>query len=118
MPILRQLIQRIEQSAPQAGVLLFPEPHLLRDGIRSLEADSPDIVRKAVWILLHDFDAVVTVRLVDLRRVAGADIMALQKDHDVLDLHLLQPALLDTLHTGPSDAWNLQQPVRLILDNV
>ena len=92
--------------------------HLFRDDIRRPETDAPDIIRKTVGILLYDPDAVISVGLVDPGGMAGRDVVALQEEHDVLDLLLLQPALFDPLHTHLADAGHLQQQIRILLDHV
>ena len=47
----------------------------------------------------------------------GADIMALQKDHDVFDLFLLLPAFFDPVHAEPADPVYLQQLLRILFDH-
>ena len=118
MAIVRELIQGIEDPAAQAHIFLMVESHLFRNGIRRFEPDTPDIICQAIRIFLHYLDAVIPIGLVDLGRMAGRDIVTLQKEHDVLDLLLLLPALLDPLHADLPDAGHLQQAVRILLDHV
>ena len=44
--------------------------------------------------------------------------MALQKDHDVLDLPLFLPALFDPLHPNPSDSLYPDQRIRVLVDHI
>ena len=43
--------------------------------------------------------------------------MALEKQHDILDLLLLGPALLDPLHPEFPDTRHIKQKIRLMLDH-
>ena len=116
--ILGKFIQCIENTAPQTDKAVLLNAHLLRYGIRRLETDAPDIVGQPVRILLHDADTVAAIGLKDLRGMAGADFMPLQKKHDILDLLLLFPALPDPLHPHSADAFHLDQRIRIFLDHI
>ena len=118
MSVLREPVQGIKNAAPQADIFFLLKAHLLSDGIRGFKADSPDVIRKAVGVFLHDLYALVPIGLVDLGRVARADIMALEKEHDVLYLFLLLPAAFDPLHPQLPDAGDLDQPVGIFFDHV
>ena len=50
--------------------------------------------------------------------MARGYVMALQEEHDVLDLLLLLPALFDPVHANTSDAGHIKQAVRIIFDDV
>ena len=116
--LLRELVQSIEDAAPKTNIFLMVKAHPLGNGIRRLKANAPDIIRQTIGIFLYDLDAVVTVSLIDLRGMGGGDIVALQEEHDVLDLFLLLPAPFDPFHADPSDAAHLQQPIGGLFDDV
>ena len=118
VPFVGKPVQGIEDAASQAGIFFMAEPHLLRDGIRRPETDAPDVICQTVGIFLHDFDALASVGLEDLRRMAGGNVVALQEKHDILDLFLLLPALFDAFHTDPADAGHLQETVRCFFDHI
>ena len=50
--------------------------------------------------------------------MGGADLVALEKEHDIFDFLLLLPALLDTLHPDFPDSLHLQQRIRMLLYHV
>ena len=114
----RKLVQRVQDSASQPHKFLFADSQLFRDLVGCLEADAPDIIRQPVGIFLDNADTVAAVGLKNLRGVGGADLMALEKKHDILDLLLLLPALFDALHPNLPDALHLQQRIRMLLYHV
>ena len=93
------------------------ESHFFRNDIRRAKADPPDIVCQAIGIFLHHRNAVRPIGLEDLCRVAGTHIVPLQKEHDVFDLLLLDPALFDLLHARFPDARDTVEPVRITFDH-
>ena len=118
MAIFRKLIQGVQNTAAQAHIFLMVKPHLFRDGICRLKSDTPDIVCQAVRVFLHHLDAVIPIGLIDLGCMAGRNIMTLQKEHDILDLLLLLPALLDPLYADFADPGHFQKTIRILLDHV
>ena len=94
-----QLIQCIKNTTAQTDKFAFVNPHLLCNGIRCLKSNSPDVICKPVWVLLYDCNALTSIRLENLCRMRGADLMTLQKKHDILDLFLLLPACFDPVYT-------------------
>ena len=92
--------------------------HLFRDRVRGPEADAPYVIRQTIGILLHDLNAFIAIGLKDFCRVAGADIMPLQEDHDIADLLLLLPALFDPFYTDAANPRYFQQLLRPLFDHV
>ena len=95
----------------------MPEAHFFSDRVRRTKTDPPDIIGESVGILLHDGNALTAIGLENLRRMTGADIVTLQKEHDIFDFLLLCPALFDLVDTRLSDSWHMKEPVRIILDH-
>ena len=118
MPFVRELSQRIEDAAPAAPRILLTVSHLRGDAVGGLEADAPDVVGKAVGILPHLVDALLAVLPVDFGRIGRTHAVALQKEHDVLDVLLLLPALADLRHTFPPDAGDFVESFDVRLDDV
>ena len=115
--VVRQLIQGVQQSAAQPDKPVMLKSQFFRDCIRRFKSDPPDIIRKPVWILLDHLDALIAVCFIDLCRMSRTDIMALQEEHDVLDLFLILPAFPDPFHPDFPDSRNLQQTFRRFLDD-
>ena len=118
MSFVRKLSQRIEDAAPAPSRVLFLIAHLCGDAVGGLEADAPDIVGKAVGILPHLVNTLLAVFPVDFGRIGRAHAVALQKEHDVLDVFLLLPTLADLRYTLTSDVRNFVKPFDLRLDDV
>ena len=116
--LVAQRVQRIHEAAAQPRVAVVTEAHLFGDGVGGAKADAPDVIGEAIGVFLYHPDAVAAVGLIDLGSVGGAHVMPLEKEHDVLDLLLFHPALLDALHPDPSDAGDIQQAVGRFLDDV
>ena len=118
MSFVRKLSQRIEDAAPAPSRVLFLIAHLCGDAVGGLEADAPDIVGKAVGIFFHLVDTLLAVFPVDFRRIGRAYAIALQKEHDVLDVLLLLPALPDLRHTLTPDIGDFVEPFDVGFDDV
>ena len=110
--VVREAVQRIQQTAPQPFVPFVFKAQLRGDCVRRLEAYSPNIVGETVRVFLHYFYAVLAVSFVNLRGVGRADIVALQKKHDVFDFLLFQPAFFNPVYPQLSDSRNFYQLFR------
>ena len=118
MAVLRQFIQCIKNPASQPDKFSLPDPHLIRNRIRGLKSDPPDIICQTVGILLNDLNTLTAIRLENLRGMGSTDLMALEKQHDILDLLLLLPAVLNALHANLSDPFHFNQRIRMFLDYI
>ena len=117
MAFVRQTVEGKEDPAPDPHVFVVAKADFFGDLVRCLEADPPDVIRQPVGILLDDVDALLAVGLEDLGRMRRGDIVALQKEHDILDLPLLLPSLFDPLHAELPDPGDLVEAVRLLLND-
>ena len=118
MPFIGELVQRIKQACPEALIAVVPKAKLGGNGVCGLETNAPDIVRQTVRVLFYNLEAVLPIFLIDSGGVRGADIVGLEKEHDVFDFLLRFPALLDPLHPQLAEPANLQKLVRLLLDDL
>ena len=118
VPLVSQRVEGVHDAAAEPGIAVMAEAHLFGDGVGGAEADPPDVVGEAVGVFLHHLDTFTAVGLIDLGRVGGTHVMPLEKEHDVFDLLLLDPALLDALDPDPADPGNIQQAVGLLLNDV
>ena len=116
--LVAQRIQRIHEAAAQPRVAVVAEAHLFGNGVGRAEADAPYVIGETIGVFPYHPDAVAAVGLIDLGGVGGAHVMPLEEEHDVLDLLLFHPALLNALHPDPADAGDVQQPVGRFLDDV
>ena len=82
-----------------------------------MKPDAPDIIRQTVRVFLDYRNAVFSVRLKDFGSMRSADIMPLQKEHDILDLSLIRPAFFDPLNTQFPDPADFHQFIRLLLND-
>ncbi len=118
MAVVAECAERITQSGLEAFRRVHGEAHLLRDLVRRLEADAVDVLRQPVGIVAHDGECLVRILLVNLHRQPGADAVALQEDHDLLDVLLLLPGARDLRRPLIADARHLAQPVDVRLDHI
>ena len=115
---IRQLVQRIHNSASKPGKSLLAKAHLSGNNIRGAEADSPDVIRQAVGILLYNLDTLIPIGLVDLRGMGSRHVVTLQKEHNVLYFLLLSPALLNPVNTETADSRHLYEGIRVFFNDV
>ena len=115
MPFSRRLRQSIEQAAADPVLRIRLNPYAPGNLIRRRESDSPDILRQAIRIDLHDLIQISPVGLPDPRGMRAPDSVFLQKDHGV-------PKILFVLHLRPdltrhpkADPLDLRQLLRLLL---
>lgn len=118
VPFVRELSQCIEDAAPAPPRVFLLIAHFPGDAVGGLEADAPDIVGKAVGILPYLLDALLAVFPVDFGRIGRTHAVALQKEHDVLDVFLFLPALTDLRHALASDVGDFVEPFYVGLDDV
>src|ERR1051325_8500122 len=91
---------------------------LLRNLIRRFETDSWNVVREFVRISAHLFDGFLSVSLVDPHRSAGADAIRVQENHDITNDFLLRPGVFDPAPAHGTDAFDVFEPARFVLDNL
>ena len=118
MPTFRQFVQCIQNSASQTYELSFLQSHLSSNRICSFKSDPPDIICQPVWILLDNLDTFTSIGLKDSGCMSRTDFMALKKQHDILDLFLFLPAVLDPLHADLPDPFHLDQFVRILFNHI
>ena len=117
MPLVRQRVQRIKDPAAAAERVVLAKAQFFRQTIRRFEADPPNIVRQTVGIFLDCRNAFISVSFINFGRKGRADIIALKKQHDILDFFLLLPAFLNHLDPLFPNSGDLQQPVCSFFDH-
>src|SRR5690606_3055750 len=118
MPLLRPLLQHVADAGLRSYEGIGRNPQTLRQDIRRLEADAVNIQRQAIGILGHLENGFVAVGLVDPDRSRGADAVGLEKHHDVPDHLLFRPGCGDPLPPPGTDAFDLREALRRLLNNV
>jgi hypothetical protein len=93
------------------------QAQLAGDLVGGEKADAVDVAGQAVGVVAHDVDAGIAVGLEDAHGVGGADVVALQEEHDLLDGLLLLPGPLDDGGAVHAHAQDLAQAPRLLLDD-
>jgi hypothetical protein len=92
MSFLHRLGQRIGDTGAHADQCGLLDAELCRDLICGAEADAADVAGQSVRILRNELDRVGAVGFVDAHRTRGADLVAVQEQHDLADDLLLGPA--------------------------
>ena len=118
VPLVRLFAQRIGHPCCHAPRRVGRQPHVARDLVGGLEPDPVDLARQAIGVLLHHLHRLVAERLPNLDRPRSADVVPLEEYHDLTDLFLLGPGLLDPRHAGGTDAQHVQKPPRFVFDHV
>ena len=118
VPVVRETVQHIQQAATQALWPSVVKAQFFRDRVGRVKADTPDIIGQPVGVLLHHTETVGAVGFKDSRRVSGADIMTLQKQHDIPDFLLFLPASCDSIHPQLPDAIHFQELFRILFNDV
>ena len=118
VPLVAQLAERVAQSRLEALRRVVRDAHLPRDLVRRLEAHSPDVLRQPIGGVLDDGDGFIAVLLEDFHREARAHVVALQEEHDFLDLFLLFPGGGDACGAFLADARHFAQAIDVSLDDV
>src|ERR1035441_7664404 len=85
--------------------------------IRGGEADAMDFLSQCVGVLLHRLDCQIAVRLEDADRPPSADPVAMEKEHDLPDLHPLLPGSGDPFTALWADAVYGLQVGRVVADD-
>src|SRR5207237_9872279 len=108
MPVRGRLQQGVVDASLGAVDGVLRNPDLLRDLVSGREANSVNVFRQRVGIAAYLFNRLFPVGLEDAHCPAGANAMAVQKQHDLADLSRLSPCLRDPLAAlGADPAYRL-----------
>ncbi len=118
MTVIGRLRQRVLQTRLHPFGAVVRDPDRLRDRVRGLEADAPDVRRQLVRTVLDHRDRRVTVLLVDPHRDRRGDADPLEEQHHLLDRLLLGPRGGDLRGAFRAEAGDLDQPARRLLDDL
>ena len=114
---LRQLVQRVHQTASETDICVFCETEFCGYGIGCFEAYTPYVISESIRILLYYIYGFRSVLLIYLCRVSRAYIMPLKKEHDVFYFLLSSPRYLDLIYPLFPYAGYLQKPIGIALDH-
>ena len=118
MPIVHGFRQRVGDTSthPDHGGLFDAEFH--GNGVGRPEADTADVAGKPIGVFAHHLHGIGTIGLEDTNCPRCAHAVAVQEDHDFPHDLLLCPGLGDTPGAYRTNAINLMQAVRGVLDDV
>jgi hypothetical protein len=91
----------------------FLDPELGGDRVGGLETDAADIACEAIGIVSHDLDGIGAIGLIDPNGARRADLVAMQRDHDLAHDLLLRPGQCDAARANRPNAINLAQTIWL-----
>ena len=91
MTVLREFIESIENTASTTAQIVFLITQLLRYTVCCLETDPPNIISKAVRIVLYLLNTLFTIFLVYLGCIGRTDTMPLKEYHNILYVLLFLP---------------------------
>ena len=117
MSLSRSLLQTIEQTAPDTKIRIRADAYLRRDLIRDTEADTINIVRQPVRILLQNTVQFFPVCIVDLDCQRQIDAILLQKEHRRAQCPFFLDLNADLLRFPLTDTFDLGKPFRFFLDD-
>jgi hypothetical protein len=116
------VVARLRQCVGQAGGdpfrAVLGDADAGGDRVGGLEPDAPHVRGQLIRVLRDGLDRLIAVLLVDLHRQRRGHADALQEDHDLLDRLLLGPGVLDPRAPLGAEAVDLDEPVRLVVDDV
>ena len=118
MPLAGQFLQRVTDRGAGAMRTLPVDSHAEGQLIGRLEADPANVIGQLIGIGLDGGDGVLAVGPVDPHGASRGHVVLGQEQHDLADLALLLPALLDALQPSGTDALDLQQEVGGLVEDV
>ncbi len=98
--------------------MVFGQTQCLSDAVGGLEPNPVDISRQPIRVTFHHFQRLIAVLFINLDCQVGAYTMAVQEEHNFLDLLLLFPSLGDQARAFWSDVRHFSQSFRLMLDHL
>ena len=91
MSVVRKLRQRIHQTAAKPHIGFFFKSEFPGNLVGGLKSDSPDFICKLIRIFLHHGYTAIAILLIYFCGKGRADLMLLEKKHNVLDFFLPLP---------------------------
>jgi len=116
--LLGCLLQHVEHPRTVAEVRIGGNADVARDGVGGHEANAKNIGGQLIGVLRDHAYGLIAVLLIDLYSVRGRDIVAAQKQHDLLDCLLRGPCLFDHGHAFFANAGDLDKAGARLLDDV
>jgi len=118
MALARRLGQHVRNSRPHAQHGIAGQPEAFRNGVGGFESDAVNVLRQAIRIAPDRADRVLAVAPKDPHRLARADAVRVEEDHDLANDALFLPCVLDAAPPLGADPRHLLEAGGLVLDNV
>ncbi len=112
------LAQKIFDSSYKPRLAITSYPNLACDPVCSAEAHTPDLICKPVRVIPHYLHCIVAVSFVDLNGKGGSKTPPLQCYHYFFNVPMGRKSFFDLLSLGFTNAGDLQEPLRLLLDHL
>ncbi len=98
------LAENVLDTCLDSGGCILIYAEFLCDCVGCYKSDAVNIIGETIRILCDDGDCIVFISLINLCSVCCADIVGLEEEHNVFNLALCFPRLLDDLYAMLSDA--------------
>src|SRR6266446_1094839 len=118
MPIFSKLLQDMTDASLSPDHRVTWNAQALRQGIGGFEANAVDIEGQTIRILLHPDNRLVAIGLVNANSPGRSYAMRVQKDHDLANHFLGGPGLDYPLFTFGTNAIELGQAFRGVLNHI
>src|SRR5438128_4013234 len=116
--IFSKLLEDVTHASLGTNDCVPWNPQALGDGISRLKANAMDIESQLIGILLHSDNGVVAIGLVNTHCAGRPHPMGVQEDHDLPDHLLRLPRLDHPLFAFGTNAVEVGQPFRGLLNDV
>ena len=118
VPLVSYLAEGVEDTAAAPAGIVLTVAHPGGYAVCGLETDTPDVIGKAVGVLLHLVNALLAVLAVDLCREGGAHPVTLKEEHHVLYVLLPLPALAYLGYPLGANSVDFVQTLDIRLDDI
>ena len=118
MAVIRLLAENVRYASRDPFWRIKGQPQGARDLVRGDEADSVNVARQAVRIILDDPYRAVAIVLVNFDRQAGGDAVLLQEEHHIANGALLAPGVLNQDRTLGANAKHGAQTFWLFVNHL
>src|SRR5713101_6638537 len=118
MPVISKFLEDMTDTSLGSDHGITWDTQSLGQHIGGLEANAMNVEGQAIRILLDAGNGLVAVSLVNANSSGSSNAMGVQKDHDFSDDLLGRPGLNHPLFAFGTNAVELSQTVRCLLNDV